>query len=153
MNTRLLSIIGLTLTLLLHVGGAFAQDSTSAEGSRKKQFFREETQEVNEEDVHGLFQTGGVSARDLVGHGFTYRHDWGDKHGQWVLHLNTCDVNRDSRVFVEIGECDPAGGKFIGAARYTVHNVAPNHCVVSIWANIEWGSPIRVCADYLVINP
>jgi hypothetical protein len=153
MNTRWLARIGLTLALLLPVGGAFAQDSLSAEGSRKRHFVREATQEVHEEDVHGLFQTGGISAQNLAGTGFTYRHDWGYRNGQWRLHLNWCALNRNSRVFVEIGECDAAGGKFIGGARYTVHNVAPNHCVVSSWVNIEWGSPIRVCADYLVINP
>jgi hypothetical protein len=95
----------------------------------------------------------GPGAQELFGTGFTYRHDWGDRNGQWVLNLNWGAVNRESRVFVEIGECAAGGGKFIGAARYTVYNVAPHDGVVSIWINVEWGSPIRVCADYLVVNP
>jgi hypothetical protein len=49
-------------------------------------------------------------------------------------------------VYVAIHE-----GNFIGAARYTLHNVAPYDGGVSIWVNIEWGSPINLYADYYVV--
>lgn len=83
-----------------------------------------------------------------------YRHDWGDKNGLWTLNLNWGDIHCNSLVFVSASEF--GGGQqcgFIGAARYTVHNIAPHEGQVSVRLNIEWDSPIRVHLDYLVINP
>lgn len=93
---------------------------------------------------------------ELSGTGFTYRHDWGSLRGQWTLRLDWPDVNPRSQVFVSIGEGaagGPDAGKFIGAARYTVHNVAPRAGGVDIWVNIEWEADIALYADYLVVNP
>jgi hypothetical protein len=59
-------------------------------------------------------------------------------------------------VLVSIGEGaagGPDNGKFLGAARYTLHNVAPRAGGVDIWVNIEWGSDIPLYVDYLVVNP
>ncbi len=113
-----------------------------------------EEQSVNEQEVRKLFTAGeGVSIEALAGNGFTYRHDWGDRNGQWKLTLNWGAINNNSRVFVAIAEGKAGGGKFIGGAKYTLHNVAPSNGQVSIWVNIEWSSPIRLSVDYLVINP
>lgn len=93
---------------------------------------------------------------ELSGTGFTYRHDWGARRGQWVLRLNWDLIQPPSRVFVAIGEGVPGGpnaGKFIGAARYTLHNVATRWNGVDIWVNIEWSSDISLYVDYLIINP
>jgi hypothetical protein len=98
----------------------------------------------------------GSPAPELAGDGFTYRHNWGARRGQWVLRLNWAAVNPRSRVFVAIGEgagSGPDDGKFIGSARYTLHNVAPRAGGVDIWINIEWGSDIALYVDYLVVNP
>ncbi len=92
----------------------------------------------------------------LSGTGFTYRHNWGPRRGQWTLRLNWGAVNPRSHVFVSIGEGaagGPDAGKFIGAARYTLHNIAPRAGGVDIWVNIEWGSDILLYADYVVVNP
>ncbi|MFC0250442.1 hypothetical protein [Massilia consociata] len=92
----------------------------------------------------------------LQGNGFTYRHDWGARRGQVVLRLNWGDVTPRSRVFVSVAEGlsgGPETGKFIGAARYTVHNVAPRAGGVDIWVNIEWSTDLLLYADYLVVNP
>ena len=113
-----------------------------------------EIQDVKAEEVIQLFGSkDGVSTQELIGTGFSYRHDWGDRKGQHILNLNWGSVNRNSRVFVAIGEGASGGGKFIGSARFTLHNVAPQDGRVSIWVNIEWGEPIRLYVDYLVINP
>jgi hypothetical protein len=113
-----------------------------------------EIQAVKTEEVIQLFGSkDGVSTQELIGTGFSYRHDWGDRKGQQILNLNWGAVNRNSRVFVAIGEGASGGGKFVGNARFTVHNVAPQDGRVSIWVNIEWGEPIRLYVDYLVINP
>ena len=94
-----------------------------------------------------------AGARDLSGFGYTYRHNWGFWNGQRIFTLTSSNYTRNTRAFVAIGECDPAGGKIIGAARYTVHNVAPTNGAVRIWVNIEWSAPIGLCADYLIVNP
>jgi len=98
----------------------------------------------------------GMPAPELAGTGFTYRHNWGARRGQWVLRLNWSAVNQRSRAFVAIGEgagSGPDDGKFIGAARYTLYNVAPRAGGVDIWVNIEWGSDILLYVDYLIVNP
>lgn len=92
----------------------------------------------------------------LSGTGFSYRHNWGLRHGQWVLRLNWSAISPRSQVFVSIGEGaagGPEAGKFIGSARFTTHNVAPRAGGVDIWVNIEWGSDIPLYVDYVVVNP
>ncbi|MGG7606142.1 hypothetical protein [Massilia sp. BKSP1R2A-1] len=99
--------------------------------------------------------SGGLQPA-LSGNGFTYRHDWGARRGQWLLRLNWGEVDTRSQVFVSIAEGaggGPDSGKFIGSARYTLHNVAPRAGGVDIWVNIEWPSDISIYADYLVVNP
>lgn len=91
----------------------------------------------------------------LNGNGFTYRHDWGVRHGAWVLRLNWSEINPRSQVFVAIAEGGGGidNGKFIGAARYTVHNIAPRAGGVDIWVNIDYPIDIGLYVDYLVVNP
>lgn len=89
----------------------------------------------------------------ISGTGFTSRVNWGQKNGDWKLNLTSPFFTKNTRAFVSIGECDLTGGKFIGAAKYTLYNVAPNTGVVSIWVNINWGAPIWLCVDYLFVNP
>jgi len=107
---------------------------------------------AKEEAVSRFGSAEGVGAQELIGTGFTYRHDWGDRNGQWVLRLDWGAVNRNSRVFVAIGEGAAGGGKFIGGARFTLHNVAPRDGGVDIWVNVEWGEAIRLYVDYFVVN-
>jgi hypothetical protein len=114
--------------------------------------------EVNDESDEAMVGHGGSDGAQpaLSGTGFTYRHDWGRRRGQQVLRLNLPGVDRRSHVFVSIGEGaagGPDNGKFVGSARYTVHNVAPRPGGVDVWVNIEWGADISVYADYLVVNP
>jgi hypothetical protein len=121
------------------IGAAFAEDS-------------QDVQQALEQPAFGA----AAPEPELSGNGFTYRHDWGLRRGQWKLRLNWGDVNPRSRVFVAIGEgagAGPDAGKFLGDARYTLHNVAPRAGGVDIWVNIEWSSDIRLYVDYLVVNP
>jgi hypothetical protein len=114
-----------------------------------------DTEDVDQKKVHALF-ADGAAAEGLAGNGFTYRHDWGNKHGSWRLRLNWGAITSNSRVFVAIGEGaagGPPAGKFLGDAKYTLMNVAPTNGQVGIWVNIDWGSDIRIYVDYLVVNP
>jgi hypothetical protein len=117
--------------------------------------FAESEQEAKQAAVRPLLGAASLQPA-LTGAGFTYRHNWGARRGQWTLRLNMAGVTALSRVFVSIGEGSapgPDAGKFIGAARYTVHNVAPRAGGVDIWVNIEWSSDILLYVDYLVVNP
>ncbi|MGI4843301.1 MAG: hypothetical protein ACRYF7_08285 [Janthinobacterium lividum] len=122
--------------------------------------FRELRQDAAPAAVRQLFETAAARAGrpepELSGTGFTYRHDWGARRGQWVLRLDWNVIQPPSRVLVAIGEGAPGGtaaGKFIGAARTTVHNVASRWNGVDIWVDIAWSSDISLYADYLIINP
>jgi hypothetical protein len=110
----------------------------------------EVTQKLDEKNIKRLFSEG-VGAQAVSG--FTYRHDWGNRKGQWKLNLSHGGITNQSRVYVSI--CEFGGGSnqgFIGAAKYTVHNVACYDGGVNVWVNIEWGNDIRLRADYLVVN-
>ncbi len=98
--------------------------------------------------------SGAVGTQDLSGFGYTYRHDWGTRNGWWTLNLTSADFTADTRVFVSASEGPTAsGGKFIGSARYLIHNVAPENGVVSIRIFIDWPSPIGLVVDYLIVHP
>jgi hypothetical protein len=117
----------------------------------------QESQDAKLEEVGqlGAPQEGG-SIAILFGNGYRYRHDWGKLKGQHILPLNWGLITPQSLVFVAIGEGaagGPNNGKFIGQARYTLHNVAPQNGVISIWVNIEWPNPIPLYVDYFVFNP
>lgn len=116
----------------------------------------EATNSADESLVHQFLKAEGVRPEELIGTGFTYRHDWGNFNHAWILTLNWSAVNARSRVFVAIAEGaagGPDGGKFIGAAKFSLFNVAPSDGQVAIWVDIDWGNPIRLYVDYLVINP
>lgn len=117
----------------------------------------QESQEANIEEVGQLgMSPEGETVAAFFGNGYRYRHDWGNLKGQQILPLNWGLITPNSLVFVAIGEGNPplpANGKFIGNARYTVHNVSPQNGLVKIWVNIEWANPIRLYVDYFVFNP
>ncbi len=107
-------------------------------------------------DSSNMVSGSGSNEPALRGNGFTYRHNWGKKRGSQKLRLNWSSITPRSLVFVSIGEGaagGPNSGKFIGAARYTLHNVAPRNGGVDIWVDINWRSNIPLYVDYLVINP
>lgn len=90
------------------------------------------------------------------GSGFGFRVNWGVRHGQWLLTYNHAGITPRSLVFVAISEGaqgGPNAGKFIGSARFTVHNVAPRAGAVDILVDIDWNSNILLYADYFVYNP
>lgn len=134
-------------------GGADTRFASSAVPTA----FSEVRQDVDGGAVRQLFQPAAAGPEpELSGTGFTYRHNWGARRGQWVLRLNWSAIGPRSRVLVAIGEGaagGPDAGKFIGSARYTVHNVAPRAGGVDIWVDVEWSSDILLYVDYLVVNP
>jgi hypothetical protein len=131
---------------------AFAVSDGYAATSGKSQLAAAQAN-VDESAVSGM--AGGIAPMNGMTYGtlygYTYRHDWGFRNGQWKLTLNWCAISPSSKVYVSISEADSVGNPFVGNARYTVHNVAPASCSVTTWVNVEWGSPIRLIANYTVL--
>jgi hypothetical protein len=154
--------MAMTNNLINHAAARIASGTREAEtphaSSAMPAAFVEVRQDVDEAAVRQLFRAANaVSAPEpeLSGTGFTYRHNWGPRRGQLVLRLNWSVINPRSRVLVAIGEGvagGPDAGKFVGAARFTVHNVAPRTGGVDIWVNIEWGADLSLYVDYLIVN-
>jgi len=70
-----------------------------------------------------------------------------------ILRCNDSRINPNARVFAELSEFDARGpvyGRFLGAARMTVHNVAPGWGYVDVWTDVEWGSALNVRMDLLI---
>lgn len=167
LNKRLLSAAIINLTFLsatsifpVFAGATIDKEVLIAQNSLGgASTIRQVSRTVDPTKVRKLFSSttqttgGAITQSSFQGDGFTYRADFGNWNGDGIFTLNWSPINRNSRVFVSIGECDPAGGKFIGGAKYTLYNVAPNNGSVQFWANIGWSYPIRVCADYLIVNP
>ena len=76
----------------------------------------------------------------------SYKHYWGQYNGTVKSTLFWPVVTASSRVFASCSE------GFLGAARYTVHNVIPGNGYIQLWTDIQWGSRISLYCDYLVIN-
>lgn len=140
---------------MITAAGSGQEGGTAVASSAVAAPFAEVRQEAEKGALRPLLGAASLQPA-LTGAGFTYRHNWGARRGQWTLRLNMAGVTALSRVLVSIGEGSapgPDAGKFIGAARYTVHNVAPRAGGVDIWVNIEWSSDILLYVDYLVVNP
>jgi hypothetical protein len=77
---------------------------------------------------------------------YAYRAYFGKYKGTLVYRLNWSIIKKTSHVFVEATE------GHMGSAPYTVHNVDPQNGFVEVRLTVDWGSPIDVYIDYLVIN-
>lgn len=55
-------------------------------------------------------------------------------------------ITAGSRVFASVSEYFTAPGvdPFLGAARMSIHNVIPHAGGVTVWMDVEWGSPLNV---------
>lgn len=115
---------------------------------------------------HKLFEatvpTDGERASGPVGApqgSFSHHHLWGNHSGTVKINLNWDVIRYNSCVFVSASETSSqdvsvggeVGQRILGAARVTVHNVSPRDGAVSVWVEVEWGSPLPISLDYLVI--
>lgn len=76
--------------------------------------------------------------------------------GCGVIHLNiNCGaINASSLVQISMSEYgdvnNPAGSRFVGAARYAIYNISPRDGGVVIWAEVSWAAPINIYFSILV---
>ena len=75
-------------------------------------------------------------------------------NGTVKLNIDNLKIHKTSKVYVAISEfsSDPRTSRFIGGARMGICNITPYEGGVTIWAEINWGSPINICFD-LIIYP
>ncbi len=77
---------------------------------------------------------------------YSYKINWGNYKGTVKSTLYWSVISSSSRVFVSCSE------GHLGSAKYTVHNVVPENGRVKVWHQIDWGNPIKLSCDYLVVN-
>jgi hypothetical protein len=84
----------------------------------------------------------------------SYRHDWGDLDTSASLFLEWDSIDPSSRVFVSLmefsGGCD--AGNATSSAKCSLFDVVPQDGGIGIRVNVEGGRPVRLLANYLVIN-
>lgn len=99
---------------------------------------------------------------------FAFKYLAGTLNNNVVWCQCTGGVDDQSIVFVSASEAGQNGIQFIGAAEYTIHNVAPrlvrsttdsciNWCpvgtgVIDFWIEIDWDTPLETMFNFLVIN-
>jgi hypothetical protein len=90
------------------------------------------------------------------------RFDWGDLRGDMIIELefesSSYGITSASIVTVSSSECIRAGGSYegtrIGAAYFTVFNVAIYQTTVSVRLRVDSPTNLRVCIDYnIVVDP
>ena len=76
--------------------------------------------------------------------------------GCGVIHLNiNCPIiHAGSTVLISLSEFsdvnNPAGSRFVGAARFAIYNISPREGGVVIWAEVSWSNPINIYFGILV---
>jgi Papain-like cysteine protease AvrRpt2 len=88
----------------------------------------------------------------------TIRKYWGPFNGRTTLNYNWPAIDHDSVVLITASEYDANRVRFIGAASFTVANICPhgppydpNHGVTFV-VNIDWGSPINLVTDIVLLD-
>jgi hypothetical protein len=89
---------------------------------------------------------------------WSYRHSWGARNGEQILHLTGGPVSNGSHLLVTATEGTPdnvsIGGRIglelVGAAKITLNNVAVEDGAVTIWVTINWGSPVYLYVHYII---
>jgi hypothetical protein len=75
-------------------------------------------------------------------------------NGSFIITINWGDIHAGSSVMVSISEfsnpANPAGSRFIGAAKYAVNNVTPFDGGVKVWVDVSWPNPIYIYFDLLI---
>ena len=75
-------------------------------------------------------------------------------HGSFVIRINWGGIHAGSSVMISISEysntANPAGSRFIGAAKYAVNNISPFEGGVNVWVDVSWPNPINIYFDILI---
>jgi hypothetical protein len=134
---------------------SFPPRNFGSNSSPSLRLWRKQSATAEKSQVRQILAPQPVGEKDLVGTIFSYRHDWGELSGNWNLFLDWDAINARSCVFVSIAEGSAGGpnvGKFIGEAKSSLFDVAPADGRIAMRVHIDGETPIRLYADYLVIN-
>jgi len=114
---------------------------------------------ANNQNMVDAVQTAGTSGLPHQANGiqFGLNTDWSlvwKGNGIIRLNINLPIVKAGSTVLVSLSEFsdvnNPAGSRFIGAARFAIYNIAPREGGVEIWAEVSWANPINIYFSFLV---
>jgi hypothetical protein len=101
----------------------------------------------------------GVSAPSPldVGGPTLLRVYWGKANGRVQCNLSDPDINHQSVVVVTASEGDDSDStaspqRFVGAANFTVSDIAPNDGGVSFIVNIDWDNPLNLWTDIAIMK-
>jgi hypothetical protein len=98
----------------------------------------------------------GTAKANVFGSGstaFSTFYTWRANGVHQQVRFTNANVNPNSRVLVNISEYSgTAQGRFIGAARMAVYNIAPYQGGFLAWVEISWQSPLNVRFD-VVVDP
>jgi hypothetical protein len=92
---------------------------------------------------------------------FTVRMYLRDKRGRNQFRLSNPNIRRDSVVHISVTEATelqegvftPIYSRFIGAANFTVHNIAPADGHVDFIVTIDWPEPLNIVTDISIFDP
>jgi hypothetical protein len=85
----------------------------------------------------------------------SYRHDWGDVDANATLFLEWDSIGPTSQIFVSIAEGSADGSRYgeePGMTKCSLSEVAQKDGGIGIRVNVEGRRPVRLYANYLVIN-
>ena len=85
---------------------------------------------------------------------------WRGIHGLYHMNFGWWVINRNSIVLVSISQASvdegvftgPSVNRFMGDARMSVHNISPNNGGVSFVISVDWGSPLDIVTDIVVMD-
>jgi len=84
---------------------------------------------------------------------FSTYYTWRANGVHQQVRFANANVNANSRVLVNISEYNgTAQGRFIGAARMAVYNIAPYQGGFLAWVEIDWQNPLPIRFD-VVVDP
>jgi hypothetical protein len=98
----------------------------------------------------------GTAKPNVFGSGstaFSTFYTWRANGVHQQVRFTNANVNPNSRVLVNISEYGGTPqGRFIGAARMAVYNIAPYQGGFLAWVEIDWQSPLLIRFD-VVVDP
>ncbi len=122
---------------------------------RRADSWSEHVAPADQAAVRRFLAAQDAARADLAGSGFSYRHDWGRLAGRCRLLLRWDAIAATSQVFISIAEgfgAGPDAEKFAGTASFRLFDVTPTSGGIGVRLHVEGDGPLRLVADYLVIN-
>jgi hypothetical protein len=115
-----------------------------------------QTQSSADMPIQAESTQNGAAKANVFGNGstaFSTFYTWRANGVHQQVRFANASVNANSRVLVNISEySNTPQGRFIGAARMAVYNIAPYQGGFLAWVEIDWQNPLLIRFD-VVVDP